>query len=378
MTISATTLNHKLRLNHLIDAIDKQLDPVLFAPESLAAVRSLATKLAPVNYQLFELRLSDSDPSIDLSVPLTDELLSDRLDWCSTSPWHEISTLKQACQINGEFGGAIATQVFWGEFDREHMLSTVPIPGIFFDVSQELIQPQNQLEFARVVCRAWEILLGKALPESTQNGIKTALAELPDGVGCTHFGIMLSRLLDGTTLPDSLRLHPARWQIGNIANWLKAVGAGAVASDVEQVTQEIPHLLQRPIVTVDAATAIGPRVGIECYSSSLETVFPYSNKTTWLEEFTDWLVKRSLASPAKVRGLLDWDFKRKFSIELPQKLGVPFNYYACHLNLSHLKLVFEPRIGLQAKAYLLTNFIEQEQADLKSKSPVLESFDHIW
>ncbi|NEO02974.1 MAG: hypothetical protein F6K50_48935 [Moorea sp. SIO3I7] len=377
MNIPATTLNHQLRLNHLIDAIDKQLDPVLFAPESMAAVRSLATKLAPVNYQLFELRLSDRDPSIDLSVPLTEELLTNHLDWCSTSPWHQISALKQACQINGEFGGAIATQVFWGEFDREHMLSTVPIPGIFFDVSEELIQPQNQLEFARVVCRAWEILLGKALPESTQTGIKTALAELPDGVGCTHFGIMLSRLLDGTTVPDSLRLHPARWQIGDIANWLKAVGAGAVASDVERVTQEIPHLLQRPIVTVDAAMSIGSRVGMECYPNALETVSD-SNKTAWLEEFTDWLVKRSLASPAKVRALLDWELERELLIELPQKPGVPFNYSACHFNLSHLKLVFEPRIGLQAKAYLLTNFIEQEEADLNTKSPVLESFDRIW
>ena len=333
--------------------------------------------MPPVNFQLFELRLSDNDPSVDLSVPLTDEFFSDRSDWCSTSPWSQILALKQACQINGEFAGAIGANVFWGEFDRDHMLSKVPIPGIFFDVSHELGQPENKPEFARIVCRAWEILMAKAVPESTRNGIETALAALPNGVCCTHFGIMLARLRDGTILPNSFRLNFSCWRVDDMGSWLKAVGAGVVASEVERATQEIPHLLQRAILTVDVAAAVGSRVGMECYPTALETVSSHSNNSRWIKEFTDWLVMRSLASSSKARALFDWDIERELSIDPPLKQGALFNYSACHLNLSHLKLVFEPRIGLQAKAYLLTN-LEQERAEFKSKSPVLESFERIW
>jgi len=375
---AVTTLDHQLRLNHLIEAIYEQLDPVLFVPESLATVRSLAAQLPPVNFQLFELRLSDDDPSIDLSVPLTDELLADRSDWCSIAPWSQILALKRACQINGEFAGAIAPHVFWGEFDCDGILPIIPIPGIFFDVSHELAKPDNKPEFARIVCKAWEILMAKALPEPTRIGVKTALAALPDGVYCTHFGIMLPRLLNGTILPNSLRLHPAHWQVDDIASWLKAVGAGAVASEVERVTQEIPHLLQRAIVTVDAGAAVGTRVGMECYPTVLQTISSHSNHNRWLEEFTDWLGKYSLVSPSKARALLDWGINRELSIDTPLKLGSLFNYSACHLSLSHLKLVFEPSIGVQAKAYLLAHFIEPEKTALKQKTTVRESFDRIW
>lgn len=368
----------RMRLNHLIETISKALDPVLFAPESLAIVQSLAAQLPPVNFQLFEVRLSSDNPSIDLSVPLTDELLADRSHWCLNSPWQEIFTLKKACQIDGEFAAAIGYQVFWGEFDCDRALPTIPTPGIFFDVSEKMSQPENRPEFARIVCRAWEILLGKALPESSQTGIKTALAALPDGVCSTHFGIMLPRLLNETILPNSLRLHPACWQIGDITRWLKVVGAGAVVSEVERVIQEIPHLLQRAIVTVDGGATVGSRVGIECYPATLETVNSGSNQSRWMEEFTNWLVTNSLASPDKARALLDWDIQRILSIDSFQEQDDLLNYSVCCLNLSHLKLVFEPGRGLQAKAYLLANFRQPKQTERKIKSDVLKSFDNIW
>lgn len=375
---TVTTLDRQLRLNHLIEAINEALDPVLFAPESLAIVQSLAAQLPLVNFQLFEVRLSSDNPSIDLSVPLTDELLADRSHWCLNSPWQEIKALKKACQIDGEFVAAIGGQVFWGEFDCDRALPTIPTPGIFFDVSEKMGKPENRPEFARIVCRAWEILLGRALPESSQTGIKTALAALPDGVCSTHFGIMLPRLLNGTILPHSLRLHPACWQISDIASWLKKVGVGAVASDVERVTQEIPDLLQRAIVTVDAGVAVGSRVGIECYPATLEAVKEGSNHSRWMEEFTSWLVTNSLVSPDKVRALLDWDIQRILSIDSFQKQDDLLNYSVCCLNLSHIKLVFEPGQGLQAKAYLLANFRPPKQSERKIKSSVLKSFDNIW
>ena len=375
---TVTTFERQVRLNHLIEAIDEHLDPVLFAPESLAVVQSLAAQLPRVNFQLFEVRLSSDNSSIDLSVPLTDELLADRSDWCLKSPWQEILNLKKACQIDGEFAAAIGKQVFWGEFDCDGALPTIPTPGIFFDVSDKIGKPENRLEFARIICRAWEILLGKALPESSQTGIKTALAALPDGVCSYHFGIMLPRLLNGTILPNSLRLHPACWQIDNVASWLKAVGAGAVASEVERVTQEIPYLLQRAIVTVDAGSTVGSRVGIECYPATLETVKGDLNQGGWMKEFTHWLVTNSLASPDKARALLDWDIQRVLSIDSFEKQDDLLNYSVCCLNLSHIKLVFEPDKGVQAKAYFLAYFRRPKQTERKIKSAVLKSFDNIW
>lgn len=378
MTISATIPNHQLRLNHLIDTIKQCLDPVLFAPESLTAVNTLAAQLPLVNFQLFEVRLSDGDPSIDLSVPLTDELLSDRSDWCSTAPWQQILALKRACQINGEFAGGLGANVFWGEFDCDGVLPTIPIPGIFFDVSPQLGDSENKSEFASIVCRAWEILRGKALPKSSHIGIKKALTALPTGVCSTHFGIMLPRLINGTILANSLRLHPTYWQLRDIPSWLKIVGAEAVASEVERVTQEIPQLLGRAIVTVDAGEAVGTRVGMECYATKLNTISTHSNQNLWLEEFLDWLGECSLVSPAKAKALLDWGIKRELSLETSFNPSSLFNYSACHLSLSHLKLVFEPEMGVQAKAYLLAHFIEPKKTVLKQKSTVRESFDRIW
>lgn len=377
-TIPVTPLERLPRLNQLIEAIDAHLDPVLFAPESLATVRSLAAQLPLVNYQLFELRLSDQDSSIDLSIPLTDELLAARSDWCLTAPWRHVLALKQACQIDGEFAAAIAPHVFWGEFDCDRVIPTIPTPGLFFDVAQDLGKPENRPEFARIVCRAWEILLGRALPESSQTGIKTALAALPDGVCSTHFGIMLPRLLNGTILANSVRLHPAHWQVGDIASWLKTVGAGAVGSDVEGVTQEIPHLLQRAIVTVDAGATVGSRVGMECYPTALATVEGDSKHSRWIEEFTDWLVTRSLATPDKVRALLEWDIQRVLSLDSLREQNDLFNYSDCRLNLSHLKLVFEPSLGVQAKAYLLAQFRQPENTKRRIKSADAQSFDRFW
>lgn len=377
-TIPTQTLANRPRLSHLIDAIAPHLDPVLFAPESLDDLRSLTAKLPPINFQLFEVRLSDDDPSIDLSIPLTNELFAECPDWCLTDSWQNILALKKACEIDGEFAGAIGCQVFWGEFDRDNMLSFVPIPGIFFDVYHDLGRPENKAEFAQIICRAWEILLGKFLPESSQTGIKTALMALPDYICSTHFGIMLPRLLDGTILPNSLRLHPAHWQLGDLPHWLQTVGAGSVASEVERVTREIPHLLQRAIVTVDAGATVGSRVGIECYPTPLKAVNSDSHNPDWMREFIDWLIRRSLASDSKVRALLNWYDHQKLSIAPTNIKEGQFNDATCHLNLSHIKLVFEEGIGLQAKAYLLANFVEQEDLESEQKSPVLESFESIW
>ena len=258
------------------------------------------------------------------------------------------------------------------------MLQPIPIPGVFLDVSPELSQPENKSFLAQLLCRATSILRGKKVPESTQRGLETLLNTLPKGVCCTHFGVMLSRR-EGNAPVSSIRVNFGRWQkIDDIADWLETVGCNVVAVELAKVIEQIPNLLGRAIITLDIAASVGPRIGLECYPTLIGDVSSSPQNSRWLVEFTTWLEEQSLASRQKVQALFGWDSDITVPRPLLSDKGWLSNYSACEANLSHLKLVFEPLAGLQAKAYLLANFMAQDEAESKSARLAFESFTQIW
>lgn len=366
------------QLVNLLDAAPEQFDPVLFPPHSLELIRSLTAKLPLTNSLLFELRMLESDSTLDLSLPFPENFSSQAREWSCFYPWDGIISLHRACQTGGELAGSIGSHVFWFEFDSDQMLQPIPIPGVFLDVSPELSQPENKSLLAQLLCRATSILRGKKVPDSTHQGLENLLNTLPEGVCCTHFGVMLSRK-EGTAPVSSIRVNFGRWeQVGDIAAWLEIMGCNTVAAELAKVIEQIPNLLGRAIVTLDIAASIGPRIGLECYPTAMEDASSSQQGSRWLATFTAWLEERSLASRQKAQALFGWDSDTSVPIPPHSDGGWLSNYSACEANLSHLKLVFEPLAGLQAKAYLLANFVDQDEAESQSARLAFESFTQIW
>jgi len=365
------------QLVKILDAVKEQFNSVLFPPHSLELIRSLTAKLPLTDSLLFELRMLESDSTIDLSLPFPENFSSHALEWGSVSPWQGIISLHRACQNEGELAGFMGNHVFWCEFDSDQMLEAIPVPGVFLDVSPELSQSENQSFLTQLLCRATSILRGEKVADSLHQGLETLLNTLPKGVYCTHFGVMLSRK-EGTAPVSSIRVNFGRWEeVGDIAAWLQTLGCNAVAAELTSVIQQIPNLLKRAIITVDIAATIGPRIGLECYPTSVGD--SSQNRSRWLVEFTNWLEKRSLSSRQKAQALFPWDIEAKLPLEAPSSNEQSIlNYSICEPTFSHLKLVFHPLIGLQAKAYLLANFQQQNQVESEMIRLAVESFTQIW
>ncbi|BAZ48794.1 hypothetical protein NIES4103_14040 [Nostoc sp. NIES-4103] len=357
-------LKQQPQLVHLIDAIAARLNPILFPPHSLSALRSLTAKLPPASPLLFELRmLEEEDSTLDLSLPLPEDFCLYKSDWVYSSCWEKIVALRTASLAGGEFAGAIATNVFWCEFDFDQMFNPIPLPGVFLNISPELSKSKNNSFLSQLICRAVSILRGEIVPDSIQQNLETTLQTLPADVYFTQFGVMLSRPA------SSIRVNFSGWQAENIASWLENVGCKAVAAEVTKVTQQIPNLLDRMMVTLDIAESINPRVGIECYPTSMQSLSSCQQSGDWLGEFTTWLTTHSLASSCKAKALRNWNGYKESSIESPDSdQGYFWGYYACATDISHLKLVFDPIAGLQAKAYILADFIHPDD-DESQKAP---------
>lgn len=360
-------LIEQLKLVNLLDAIAARLNPILFPPHSLEPLRSLSAKLPAISPLLFELRMLNQDPTLDISLPLSEDVCFHSSNGAA-SPWERIVALRRATQAGGEFAGAIATNVFWCEFDCNQMGNFIPVPGVFLDISQELTKSKNESFLCQLICRAVSILTGEMVAYSTQQTLEATLKALPKGVYLTQFGVMLSRISNNRTTASSLRVNFSGWEGINIANWLETVGCKAAAAEVAGVTQEIPTLLSRIIVTLDVGREISPRVGIECHPTLIEDVCSGEKSNhIWLQEFTSWLVARYKASNKKIEALCSWNGYK----ELPICDGgeSKSGYYACATDISHLKLVFDPQTGLQAKAYLLADFMHQDD-DKSDKAPI--------
>jgi hypothetical protein len=339
------------QLVELIDAIASQLAPVLFPPQALAGLRSLTAKLPRISPLLFEIGMLATNLDLDLSLPLPQNFDRSRSDWLC-SPWERIIALHTATQTGGKFAGAIANHVFWCEFDYDQMFNPIPIPGVFLDIATDLENAHNHTYLAELICQAVAILRGEIVPYSIQQRLESSLENLPPGVHCTHFGVMLSRLSHQNALASSIRVNFGGWQVADLPRWLETVDCQTVAGAVASVTRQIPDLLSQIMLTVDIGASISPRVGIECYP----TVTPDRNSDRWLSEFTTWLLAQSLASPDKIAALCSWNGDREYPLQSSDRDRFLGDYDACVMDISHLKLVFDPLTGLQAKAYLLADF----------------------
>lgn len=371
-------LTKKIKLVNLLDAAETHFDQIIFPPNSWESIRSLAANLPLTNYLLFELRALEADETLDLSLPCSKDFKSYALQWIPLPPWKEIISLYRTCQVGGEFAGLMGKHVFWFEFDSDQMLQSIPVPGVFLDVSPELSQPETKNSLAHLICQAASMLRKKKFSDCIHQRLESFLNTLPKGVCLTHFGVMLSRK-GGADPISSIRVNLGRWQgVRDIVIWLETLGCNAVAVEVAKLIEQTPHIFGRVIITLDVGLTVSSRIGLECYPTSIIDEISNNQSSRWITEFTAWLEDKSLVSRQKAQALVDWDCCKPLPILQPCCEEWLSDYYICHKRLSHFKLVFEPLEGLQAKAYLLTNFVAQDGAESRSAHSALESFTQIW
>ena len=89
------------QLVNLLDAAKEQFDKTLLPPASMELIRLLTAKLPLTNSLLFELRMLESDSTLDLSLPFPENFSSYLLEWSSFAPWDGIISLYRACQTGG-------------------------------------------------------------------------------------------------------------------------------------------------------------------------------------------------------------------------------------------------------------------------------------
>lgn len=230
----------------------------------------------------------------------------------------------------------------WLEFD-----ATAPppagdllVPGVFIGLARSVATPP--LDTLEAGLAALEVLLSRALGPGPTTAARRVVAALPPGASVPYVGVMYPRSdtairlclspLAGTVLLDYLQAIAWPGEIEHLARCLRAIPRGSGRNALDAAA----------LLHVDVEAGVQPRIGIEVplpqYPRPLDT----------LDErvLFDALRAQGLCASAKHEALVRWP---GFSVEQFPHQCWPSTAVR---RVSHVKLVYEPGRGLEAKTYL--------------------------
>ena len=346
--------------------------PALISPSAFSDINCVARVLpATLAYNpfIFECRLGQKAPRADFSVLAKASYGRDSL-----AGLHPTSTLPARLMTDpiwrrvGDFAvrwadpsSPLYRTVYnvWLEFDVvDGVAPAIPIPSVFFG-----LQPSGQ-EGARGV--AYEpnvdgyittietvigLLSGSDLAPRVLETLSDCFRALSSVEHVFQVGLMLSRGAEAVRLCITLR------SVERTVEYLAKVGWPCSEADVLGVLEPIARLVDRVYLDIDVGETVHRKIGLECYFDG--------NKQPKTEPrwgvFLDSLVRDGLCTADKRDALLAYPGYVDENTE-----GIPWPRVlrrASHLlggrslstfirSLHHVKVVYQPGEGLEAKAYL--------------------------
>jgi hypothetical protein len=351
---------------HYLDAaVAPRISDRLISLESLSNIRQIAALLpgAITDFFGFECELGVSDPTADflvccrasqgapnvLSGQMPDRDLPALL--LNHPVWQRIRSFSKEWSNPGS---AVADRIHnvWLEFDVDGIPASIPVPSVF--IGPENLQSTNPaVDTSQMPDRcAWltdsalPLLLGGEIPPALKGQIARCLNLLPPGARMFQVGLMLSRASSLT------RLCVRGVSPKQILEYLQVLDYDASSGQLHALLELLSPMVERIDLDMDVGDRVLPKIGLECYLPA---------NTSAVHQFLNHLVSCGLSTPAKAEALESWGgvaHERSNPEIWPRDLLALSGFLGGRAHsafarwLHHVKIVHQPGLPLQAKAYL--------------------------
>lgn len=316
------------------------LHPELVSPKALSHIHTLTQILPPFSLGVLESRLGDKQSRVDFSIRCFSKNFPEKL---RTDPvWRPLKKFFQEWSKPTSSLHQGVTDI-WLEFDLDEQASQVPVPCIFLTLNQNTINEASSLIQQSLK------LINYQIPAKLESNLRLCANSLPESAKFIHFGAMLSRSTKG------VRVDVAGINSCYLIDYLVAIGWKDTTDSLQSLISNLSNFVDRIHLSFDVGDTILPRIGLECFLQKQPT-----NEYRW-QLFLNHLVENGLCTPVKQNALLAWPgFSQKaFHPEISPN---NFNWSELLLGykmlsivgrkISHIKIVYEPGIPVESKAYL--------------------------
>jgi hypothetical protein len=328
-------------MENYLKIITSELDPNLVSPEALSHIQSLTQILPSSSLAGFECRLGENQSGVDFQVrlPCLDQNLPE--SFLTNPAWQFLQDFYRNWTMpNSSLNREIENVGL--EFDVNEQLPQVPIPSIFWQFREEAaINAEGLIQMVR--------LLNHQISPLLESNLRRCADSLPAGVTISHLGAMLSRSVKAVRV-NVQGISPER-----SLDYLKQIGWTDPTNTFSTLVSTVSEFIDTLILSFDVGDTILPKIGLECFLNKQ----PYAQPQWQL--FLDYLVERELCTPAKKNAFLSWPGLSKKSSDpdlWPRNISVGDRFLGSRAysvfwrKVSHIKLVYQPGIPLEAKGYL--------------------------
>jgi hypothetical protein len=261
----------------------------------------------------------------------------------------------------------------WMEFDVEAVPPSIPVPSVF--IGSEDLQSAEPARDNRLMpdhC-AWltesalPLLLGAELDSALRGQIARCLNLLPPGARIFQVGLMLARASRVT------RLCVRGVSRTQIIEYLRALDYDTSSGQLDELLDLLGPLVERIDLDLDVADRVLPKIGLEGYQA---TDAPAINK------LLNHLVSCGLSTPAKAEALELWRgmAHERLTPEIwPRDLLALSGFLEGRVHsafarwLHHVKIVYQPGLPPQAKAYLAVHHLWLAPEQIKDRLKLARS-----
>ncbi|MBV8883272.1 MAG: hypothetical protein JO235_04635 [Chroococcidiopsidaceae cyanobacterium CP_BM_RX_35] len=321
--------------------VTSHLHPDLVSPAALSHIQPLAQILPASSLAGFECRLGANRSGVDFQIrlPCLDKNLPER--FLTAPAWQFLQDFYQNwASPNSSLHQEIENVGL--EFDVNEQLPQVPIPCIFLKFAREaVIDAEGLMQTIN--------LLQQPISPLLESNFGVCADSLPSGATISHLGAMLSRTV------NAVRVNVKGVPLEQLSDYLMQIGWSDPTNTFSTITSTLSEFVDSILLSFDVGDTVLPKIGLECFLNNQPDEEP-----RW-QLFLDYLVKEGLCTLAKKNALLNWPgFSHRSSV--PDLWPSNISFGDCFLGsrafsifwrrLSHIKLVYQPGIPLEAKGYL--------------------------
>jgi hypothetical protein len=327
-----------------LKVVTPHLHSELVSPEAKSHLQALVQVLPPFSRAMLEFRLGASQSQTDLSVFFTRRTLDLPEKFLSHPVWQ---VLQDFCLEYADPASFLHHRLRYIalEFDLDRQPSQIPIPCIFLAWNQGAVDDARSL--VEMALRLPNYLTSPKL----ESNLRLCVDALPNGAKVEHIGAMLSR--PGEVLRVIVGGIPPQ----QFSDYLLQIGWHDSTQTISTLVSTLSDLVDEiHFLSFDIGDTIYPRVGLEFFLNKQP-----EHEPRW-ELFLERLVEMGLCTPAKKNALLAWSGLSQKADDpqlWPKNLTLGDRLLGSRASsiflrtINHIKIVYQPGIPLEAKAYVM-------------------------
>jgi hypothetical protein len=336
-------------LQDYLNVVKPHLPEVIVSRQTLASLEKLANLLPIGSMILLESRLADNQPRIDLSLGFGPTRLFPSDALIASLFWQKIQLFSEIWTTKGSIINQNIEDI-WLEFDLDQETDILTIPCYFLTIKEAIFKNQNPKIVVEKILKLMSALNLQSFTDTQIKLLEKCLNSLPTSAKIVQLGSMLTR----NSKP--LRVNIQGLSGSQITDYLATITDQAIDENLLEIISIFEVFTDRIVLTFDLETdTIGTRIGLECFLEK-----QVKKEPRWTQ-FLDHLVKIECCTLEKRNALLNWPglIQKKDHQHLwPENLTRLEPWMNQDIKsvffrtINHLKLVYQPNIPLEAKAYL--------------------------